>query len=264
MADGLIHGHDAEHLRKLPYTEFLKTDYWRGVSKLVRVRDGDRCRVCNSGVRVEVHHRTYANHGNEHLNLGDLTSLCRACHERHHFPPPPQVVVKTVVNYQPTPKQRPSKGDRRFFRRAAERLSIKAKNLAKLGRPAVELMLANQRPKADLALPRIGGKVVIGDIDAVEAEMPPGDPIILTHEVVKKCRANGSFTNATIEAFGLNPKQLVHGWAKELYGKSVPRAMLLQAMRGRHLYSPATIKKHGFTPCPANPPSAQSTASPRA
>ncbi|WP_438275826.1 hypothetical protein [Nitrobacter sp.] len=42
---------------------------------------GFRCRLCNDDgteSRLEVHHRTYKNLGNEHV--GEPTTLCRGCH----------------------------------------------------------------------------------------------------------------------------------------------------------------------------------------
>ena len=44
---------------------------------------GFRCQVCNSPKKpLDVHHRTYANF--RHEQPGDLTVLCRRCHEFFH------------------------------------------------------------------------------------------------------------------------------------------------------------------------------------
>ena len=33
---------------------------------------------------VDVHHKTYEHHGQEHRYLGDLVLLCRNCHSKFH------------------------------------------------------------------------------------------------------------------------------------------------------------------------------------
>lgn len=68
----------------MPYRDFLRTDYWQAVAAQVKKRDGYRCVVCNSPEQIEAHHRTYRNHGEEHLHLEDLTTLCRKCHKTFH------------------------------------------------------------------------------------------------------------------------------------------------------------------------------------
>ncbi len=76
---------DGDYLRALPYGEFLKTSYWRSVRLAVFRKRGLVCGTC--GVkrgRVDVHHRTYKNHGHELLHLDDLIVLCRACHMGAH------------------------------------------------------------------------------------------------------------------------------------------------------------------------------------
>lgn len=252
---------DCEQLRKLPYKDFLLTSYWKNIVAQVRARDGHRCRICNGSKRLDVHHRTYQHHGEEHLHLDDLTTLCHVCHERHHFPPQPEehkVIVKTIVKYRDVPVlavgatnswKHLDKAERRFYRRAAFRLHRKAKSLFKLGREKVLEMMKETASTPAPAIqqnpprPRLNGSIIVGDLNSVEADMPPGDEIILTKEILNKCRANGSFTSATVKVFGLNPCALGHGWAKTLIGLSMPRTKLFEAMRGRHLYSPVTFKK---------------------
>ena len=68
----------------MPYSEFLNTTYWRGVSLFIKRRDGWKCSKCGSTDKIEVHHKTYENHGDEIHNLGDLTTLCEKCHKEAH------------------------------------------------------------------------------------------------------------------------------------------------------------------------------------
>jgi hypothetical protein len=73
------------HLRSLPYDEYLATDYWRAVRKMVFETRGPFCEQCkDSQCRVDVHHLTYENRGREHRHLKDLRVLCDACHALAH------------------------------------------------------------------------------------------------------------------------------------------------------------------------------------
>lgn len=254
----------------MPYADFLRTDYWKQVAQQVKARDSFKCRICNSPRTLDVHHRSYQHRGWDHLHMDDLTTLCRNCHHRHHFPPEAsvqtKVVVKTVVKYVEKPASgfAPlavwallSKSEKRFYRKAAIDLHRKAKHLCKLGRDEVLRLLAakTNAPKPEPkkpgpaftppqdGLPRLNGSVVVGDLALVEADMPPGDPIVLTREILNKCRANGVFTTATARALGILQKDMTHGWATRLEGTTVSRETLLNAMRGRCLYSPATFRK---------------------
>jgi 5-methylcytosine-specific restriction endonuclease McrA len=70
--------------RKSAYQVHLASPYWKAVRNLVKERDGHRCVLCNTPEDLTVHHRTYKHVGREMDNLGDLTTLCRPCHEAHH------------------------------------------------------------------------------------------------------------------------------------------------------------------------------------
>ncbi len=62
------------------YDEYLKSQHWRTISRLVRERDGNRCVVCGEDSHTEVHHRDYTGYPyGEAMN--DLYTLCRECHE---------------------------------------------------------------------------------------------------------------------------------------------------------------------------------------
>lgn len=164
-------------------------------------------------------------------------------------------MVKTVVQYVTSPASDYgttwaglTKQDKKFFRKAAMKLCIKAKNLFKMGHPKVMAMLnerRNGKPPSlptQNGLPKLNGCVVVGDLNSVEADMPPGEEIVLTREILNKCRANGAFTTETMKAFGLSYACLKPGWAQTLIGAKYAREVILKAMRGRHLYSPATFK----------------------
>jgi transposase-like protein len=73
-----------ECLKSMPYGEFLKTVYWKKI-KDKKLREAKyKCAVCNSKLELNVHHKTYSNHGKEHANLDDLVVLCSECHAIFH------------------------------------------------------------------------------------------------------------------------------------------------------------------------------------
>ncbi len=64
------------------YQNYLLSDWWALVRRKALQAAGFRCQLCNSPEKLQVHHRSYANIGNE--KLGDLTVLCEDCHEVFH------------------------------------------------------------------------------------------------------------------------------------------------------------------------------------
>lgn len=96
--------HYNEMSRKSAYQEHLASSYWKAVRKLAMERDGNRCVLCNSPSDLVVHRRTYKNVGNEAENLGDLSTLCRPCHEAHHAAKD----AKRKANRKPRRKKKPA------------------------------------------------------------------------------------------------------------------------------------------------------------
>lgn len=78
------------------------------------------------------------------------------------------------------------------------------------------------------------GPYVIPHSDS-EIFVPDSDPIILTQELIDNCRANGSFTSATLNALQV-PRPLRSGWGQRLLGKAMPRAQYREAVEGRYVY----------------------------
>lgn len=74
-----------EYRKKLPYIEFLKTNYWKRVREKVLLRDGKKCIICGDTKYLQVHHDHYKNHGDEMRHLEDLMTLCRKCHKEHPY-----------------------------------------------------------------------------------------------------------------------------------------------------------------------------------
>lgn len=67
---------------RVNYHEYIQSKEWREKAEQAKKEVGYRCQVCNASKheqRLDAHHRTYANLGNE--QPGDITVLCAICHE---------------------------------------------------------------------------------------------------------------------------------------------------------------------------------------
>lgn len=72
--------------------------------------------------------------------------------------------------------------------------------------------------------------------------MPDGESFKLDHDLINACRANGSFTNATLRAFGLK-RPLFKGWVDRLIGITLTRSQYQQALRGRFIYRSGPLEQ---------------------
>lgn len=70
-----------DHLQSIPYRDYLATEHWAD-RRATAVEIDLRCRLCNSRDNLQVHHRSYANRGEE--GMRDLTVLCADCHQMFH------------------------------------------------------------------------------------------------------------------------------------------------------------------------------------
>jgi hypothetical protein len=75
---------------KYNYAEYLKSERWGVIRKLVRHRDEGRCKFCNSTDSLHTHHRSY-DHLNEDLpkEVEDCVLVCATCHGKLHDDTPP-------------------------------------------------------------------------------------------------------------------------------------------------------------------------------
>jgi len=60
------------------YLLYIRSDAWRERRRRALQRAGFRCQLCGETRRLQVHHVTYVNLGNEKDE--DLTALCWYCH----------------------------------------------------------------------------------------------------------------------------------------------------------------------------------------
>lgn len=75
-------------IRALSYKEeFLYTIYWKDVRFNVLYEHGWKCLFCGTEDNLQIHHRTYKNHGLEHkreVQQKDLMIACETCHKKIH------------------------------------------------------------------------------------------------------------------------------------------------------------------------------------
>jgi hypothetical protein len=63
------------------YYKYLLSDEWKEKRDIAYKRFSYRCAICNSDNKINAHHRTYENVGDE--SQDDLTVLCEKCHEKN-------------------------------------------------------------------------------------------------------------------------------------------------------------------------------------
>lgn len=73
---------EVQRLKKLPYRDYLASDHWQRIRAYALDHAKRRCQVCNSGGKVDVHHRSYEHRGEERFS--DVIILCRDCHDLFH------------------------------------------------------------------------------------------------------------------------------------------------------------------------------------
>lgn len=68
--------------QKEKYNEYLKSEKWYNIRKLVLKRDNFLCQGCLESEATEVHHKNYVHLFDE--ILFDLVSVCKSCHIKIH------------------------------------------------------------------------------------------------------------------------------------------------------------------------------------
>ena len=81
---GINISHLAEKVKSVSYKDFLRSEYWNEIKKMVHKRDGNKCTVCGNHGEMHVHHTTYKNVRMEYKHLSDLQLLCSKCHYNIH------------------------------------------------------------------------------------------------------------------------------------------------------------------------------------
>lgn len=73
---------EGRHWTKANYEDYLKTDHWRSFRLRAIKRAANKCQLCASTNRLEVHHNDYSRLGGELMT--DVVVLCRSCHSLVH------------------------------------------------------------------------------------------------------------------------------------------------------------------------------------
>jgi len=74
--------------------------------------------------------------------------------------------------------------------------------------------------------------------ESVESEMPEGETIVITRELIDRCRTNGVFTSAAITALGVSAaERRIAGWTRRLIGKQMTRAQYRECLEARYIYA---------------------------
>lgn len=66
----------------IEYVEYMQSDFWRAKRHAFLSSKKWRCERCGARKRLQAHHKTYANLGNEKFE--DLEALCYSCHAKVH------------------------------------------------------------------------------------------------------------------------------------------------------------------------------------
>lgn len=69
-------------MTKAEYKEYLKSPHWQATRKKALKHYDNQCTICGSKVKLNVHHFTYENIGNESIH--ELTVVCEGCHRLLH------------------------------------------------------------------------------------------------------------------------------------------------------------------------------------
>ena len=76
--------------RQIAYEAFLRTPFWKALSRACIERDLFRCTKCSFGKLLQAHHVTYPADWNQ-TTLEHLVTLCGRCHRQAHgIPEPPR------------------------------------------------------------------------------------------------------------------------------------------------------------------------------
>jgi len=67
---------------QLPYSEYLKSEWWKARRAKALAEGGNKCRICAGVKGLEIHHNSYERLGHERPE--DLVVLCRHCHQLFH------------------------------------------------------------------------------------------------------------------------------------------------------------------------------------
>jgi hypothetical protein len=70
------------------YKDYLKTKHWKNKREEVLMKQGNKCRICGSEIKIQIHHRRYKLPNGDSV-LGKepncfLLPVCNDCHSLWH------------------------------------------------------------------------------------------------------------------------------------------------------------------------------------
>jgi hypothetical protein len=71
-------------LSRLPYQQFLASEYWMAFRAEKIKESGNCCSSCGAADQLHVHHLRYSNRGFECFRPRDTVVLCACCHAQRH------------------------------------------------------------------------------------------------------------------------------------------------------------------------------------
>ena len=86
------------HLKSIPYEDYLNTNHWKALRKRKLGQSRYKCQICASTDKLVVHHNTYENRGCE--NDADLVVLCDVCHKKFHNIQSDVIQMNNKFNYK--------------------------------------------------------------------------------------------------------------------------------------------------------------------
>lgn len=186
-------------MNKKQYQKYLKSAKWKAVTEVVKNKALWRCQLCNSGLNLQTHHRSYEHLGDELSHLEDLICICNRCHTLFHGISPNPFAATTQNKPVKVPKT-----------------SVKA---SKLNKRVESQKKKKKRPDEHF--------------EKDVASLPEGDAIVLTADLLVLFRTESyGITSATMKALGI-PSRPPKGWVKNLVGKTYSREHVIEAIEGR-------------------------------
>lgn len=121
-------GYDLEWQAKMPYDQYLQTEYWQKIRQIKLTEAEWKCSACPETHGLQIHHKSYKYRGREHLKLSTLLVLCDSCHKKVHGldkPKPPRI----IGNLELTPNQAKALAKEMNLERRKKMLSVFAREL---------------------------------------------------------------------------------------------------------------------------------------
>jgi len=178
-------------MNKQQYYTYLKSQSWKEIAVAAKNRDKWKCRLCNSGLDLNVHHRSYDILGKEADHMEDLVTLCARCHKTFHHVVPEPKEAPALAKKKESGKSMPTK----FWGQGKLRKNIEINRVSELAR------------------------------QEILQHLPDGE-VELTMDVIRCCLTFGCGLHAKAEGMLRVGKRNNSGWMKKLVGRKIQKSDL--------------------------------------